>query len=178
MLTATPYIYTMFQYIVADVATRAATAIHFEHGHPLEIVNTLKGMGKTPAYDPLKYPLIALFQDFDEKRGTDDRAMGEVSLNLIIAMLTEPSRVASQRLTCTYIPILYPIYDLLMTSIKMSGYFAGNPNNDKDWPHTKTDRMYWGKKGLYGNEGNIFGDYIDAIEIQNLSLTIKKYDCI
>ena len=178
MLAATPYIYTMFSNIVTDVAARASVAVHYEHGHPLEIINTLRGMGKTPAFDPLKYPLIALFQDFDETRGENDREMATVNLNLIIAMLTEHHRVASQRLTCTYIPVLYPLYDLLMTSIRFSGYFTGNPNNNADWPHTKTDRMYWGKKGLYGNESNIFGDYIDAIEITNLKLTIKKYDCI
>ena len=129
MLAATPYIYTMFANIVTDVQLKAGVAIHYEHGHPLEIINTLKGMGKTPAYDPLKYPLIALFQDFDEKRGTGEHIQSEVSLNLIIAVLSNPSRVASQRLSCTFIPILYPLYDLLLTSIKRSGYFTGNPNS-------------------------------------------------
>ncbi len=178
MLAATPYIYTMFKNIVADVATSLDSAIHYEHGHPLEIVNTLRGMGKTPAFDPLKYPLIALFQDFDEKIGTSDQADSVVSFNLIIACLTKPDLVASRRLECNFKPILYPIYQAFMESVKRSGYFAGNPNKISDWPHTKTDRMYWGKKALYGNEENIFGDWLDAIEISNLELTIKRYDCL
>jgi hypothetical protein len=166
----------MFSNIVSDVQSKAGVAVHYEHGHPLEIINTLRGMGKTPAYDPLKYPLIALFQDIDEKKGTGTQFESEVSVNIIIAMLTDPNRVASQRLSCNYIPVLYPLYVLLMESIAKSGYFYCY--SISDLPHTKTDRMYWGKKGLYGSDGNIFGDYIDAIEIQNLQLTIKKQNCI
>jgi len=177
MLAYTPYIYTMFKNIAADVATSLDTAIHFEHGHILEVVNTTKGMSKTPAYDPLKYPLIALLQDFDEQKGTDE-VLSEISVNLIIAALTDPKMVASQRLSCTFIPVLYPIYDQLMTSIRKSGYFRGNPNRIADWPHTKTDRMYWGKAGIGGSEANIFGDWLDAIEITNLKLTVIKKDCI
>ncbi len=176
MLTATPYIYRMFEYIAADVQSQAGVAIHYEHGHPLEIVNTLRGMGKTPSYDPLKYPLIALFHPFDEQRGTGDRVLAEVKLNIIIAALTKPDLVAERRLQCTYIPILYPLYDLFINSLTHSGYFFLNPNEIP--PHTKTDQMYWGKKGLYGMEGNIFGDHIDAIEITDLELKIKKPNCI
>lgn len=176
MLTYTPHIYKMFEFIAADVQSAAGVAIHYEHGHPLEIVNTIKGMGKTPAYDPLKYPLIALFHPFEEKKGTADRVQSEVSLNIIIATLTKPDLVAERRLQCNYIPILYPIYDLFITSVQKCGYFFLNPNEIPS--HTKTDQMYWGKSGLYGSEGNIFGDHIDAIEIQNLELKIKKANCI
>ena len=171
MLTATPYIYTMFQYITADVASKYGSNVHYEHGHPLEIINTLKGMNKTPAYDAVKYPCIALFQDFEEKKCTGKLIQSEVSLNLIIAALSKPDDVAPQRLTRTYIPTLYPIYDYLTESILKSGYFSAY--SILDCKHTKIDRMYWGKKGLFGSEGNIFGDHVDVIEIQNLQLIVK-----
>jgi hypothetical protein len=38
--------------------------------------------------------------------------------------------------------------------------------------HQKYDRLYWGKQGLYGNSGNIFNDFIDAIEINELKFEI------
>lgn len=176
MLTYTPYIYDMFANIVADVQSQLEVSVHYEHGHPLEIIKTMAGMEKTPAYAAIKYPLIALFQDFDEERGTDAKVEAELSLNLIIAMDSKPSLVASERLSCTFKPILYPIYDQLLKSIFRSGYFYAY--SVSDLKHTKTDRMYWGKKGLYGNEGNIFSDCIDAIEISGLQLKIKKQDCI
>jgi hypothetical protein len=34
--------------------------------------------------------------------------------------------------------------------------------------------VYWGKKGLYGVEGNVFDDHIDAIEIKNLDAKIYR----
>jgi len=46
-------------------------------------------------------------------------------------------------------------------------------------PHDKIDRLFWGRSGLYGNEGNIFNDHLDAIEIQNLSLSLRlNKNCI
>lgn len=172
MLTATPYIYTMFKYIVADAAIRADMAIHYEHGHLLEIVNTLRGMGSDPVLDPQRYPCVCLLQDIDEDRNISTVADYKVNLNLIIVGLSEPNDVAEQRLTKVYIPVLYPIYEALQEAIIKSGYFKAVSLGDI--PHGKTDRMYWGKKGLAGNEGNIFGDWVDAIEIQNLNLIVKN----
>ena len=171
MLTLTTYPPSMFRYIAADVVTRAGiSALHYEHGHPLEIIKTLQAMTADPASQAGKFPLLALFQDYEEKRGTK-MGMYDVSLHLIIATLTDPNYMAADRMTSTFIPVLYPIYDGLMDAIARSGYFR---QTTKDLiSHSKTDRMYWGKSGLYGNEGNVFNDYIDAIEIQNLQLTIQ-----
>jgi len=40
--------------------------------------------------------------------------------------------------------------------------------------HTPINRLYWGKNGLYGNTGNVFSYYIDAIEIKDLVFKIYR----
>jgi len=175
MLTATAYITTMFSKIVADVATRYGSNVHYEHGHPLEIIDTLKSMSKNQAISELKYPLIALFQDYDEEQGIKVGIVSDVKFHLIIAVFTQKEWNAEQRMTNSFIPVLYPVYSHLMKSICQSGYF--NEGTEDKIKRTKTDRMYWGKSGLYGSDGNLFDDRIDVIEIANMQLSVKKLVC-
>jgi hypothetical protein len=44
--------------------------------------------------------------------------------------------------------------------------------------HDMIERFYWGREGIYNNAGNVFNDYIDAIEIRNLDLKINVPNCI
>jgi len=170
MLTATPYIVKMFEYIATDVQTATGIQVHYEHGHPVEIDNILAAWSKTPDNSKVKYPMIALFQDFDEVVSEDPRFASDVRLELIIATMTLPSYTAPQRMENTFVPILYPLYHQLMVSIASSGYFSGVAY--KPAPHTKTDRMFWGR-----NKKAVFGDYVDAVHITNLSLKVKKFSC-
>lgn len=144
----------------------------YMHGHPLEIVNILGQKDKHKVHKFNKYPLIALFQDFTETMGEDMTIKSSASLNLIIATSTSPDYNASQRYDNTFRTVLYPLYDLLMKHIVRERYFKNVAPNMI--PHDKIDRLYWGKQGLQGNEGMIFMDHIDAIEIQNLSLDLLQ----
>jgi len=147
-------------------------------GHPLEIINTLAKKDKHDTHKFNKYPLIALFQDFTETMGVNQAVQSAVpDLNLVICTNTSPDYTAENRYDNTFRTVLYPLYDLLIKHIVKSKWFA---NVDPGLvPHSKTDRLYWGRTGLYGNEANIFNDHIDAIEIQNLSLELRlKQNCI
>ena len=170
MLTATPYIVKMFEYIAADVVVRSGIQLHYEHGHPKEIDNVLQAWGKTPDNSREKYPLLALFQDFDEKKGTDNWVESEVSLELIIATWTDPNYTASKRMAASFAPTLYPLYLAFLESVAKSGYFMEVSKHKIE--HTKTDRMFWGR-----SNNAVFGDYVDAIHIQNLQLRVKKINC-
>ena len=170
MLTATPFIVKMFEYIAYDVQQETGIQVNYMHGHPMEINNVLQAWGKKPENSEIKYPLIALFQDFDEERGTNTGIMAEVSLELIITTRTDPKFTADERMCKTFIPILYPLYDQFIQSLSRSGYFL--IRNFSQIKHTKTDRMYWGR-----NNNAVFGDYVDAVHIQNLELKIKKFNC-
>ena len=149
----------------------SGTAPHYMHGHPLEIVDLMSQKDRNDTYKFLKYPVIVLFQDFPEVMGESQTVISEGTFNLIIATETSVDYTASQRYTNTFRPYLYPLYDLLMKHIPKSGLFKNALTGMV--PHTKTDRLFWGREGLYGNEGNIFNDRIDAIEIENLTLQMK-----
>jgi len=165
----------MFSNIVADVAIRYGSAIHYEHGHPLEIIDTLIAMSKNQTISALKYPLVALFQDYEEDQGAKIGVVSSVKFHLIAAIFTDSRWKAAERMTKNFTPTLYPVYGHLMKAIAQSGYFVeGSIETIK---RTKIDRMYWGKSGLYGSDGNVFSDCIDAIEITNLQLSVKNLIC-
>lgn len=165
-LTNTPYPVKMFEYITADVKTALGLSVlHYEHGHILEIVQTIETMAADPVSQATRFPLIALYQDFDEMRGKK-LASYEASFHLIIAINTLNTYKAAERMTNNFIQTLYPIYDQLLISIAKSGYFR--ETNWRKIEHTKTDRMYWGKNG-------VANDFIDAIEIANLNLNINTF---
>jgi len=156
-------------------ADEMITGVHYQYGHPLEIVNTLGQFtqGETSRYN--KYPLIALFLDTTEDVGRDKGVYAEYNLHLaIIRACKSPNQVAKERDDFNFKPVLIPIYLELMKQMKYSGVFTGF--TDKI-PHRKTNRYYWGKEGLFGNEGNIFNDWVDCVEIENLKVKIVDNYC-
>ncbi len=99
-----------------------------------------------------KYPLIALFEDIDENNaGNYLNSSG--GLNIIIARATRPEYKADVRREKNFKPFLYPLFENFMQEYK---------------------RLYWGRSGLYRNSANIGNDFIDAIEIQNLSFRTSE----
>ncbi|MCK4824574.1 hypothetical protein KA005_52970 [bacterium] len=164
--------------IVDDVRADAGLsndAPYYMFGHPLEIINTLSMKDKSDNFKYKKYPLIALFQDFTESYGDNAFIKSEVSLNIAIITNSSQNYIASERYDNNFRVTLQPLYELLIEKLVSSKQFLEIDIGLV--PHDKTDRLFWGAQGLYGNEGNIFNDYIDAIEIDNLELklgTLKK----
>ncbi len=171
-----PYWIDVFSDIVTDVRndTDKPAALDtdepfYMHGHPLEIINILAQKDNHATHKFNKYPLIALFQDFTETMGENQSVQSTADLNIVIATNTSPDYSADERYDNTFRTVLYPLYDLLLEHIDGSGWFS---NGVGLVPHDKIDRLFWGRQGLYGNEANIFNDWLDAIEIQNLSLSL------
>ena len=160
-----PVVVRAFEDVVNIMREGGETPYYF-FGHPKEIVNTLSEYTKSRVKASKKYPLIALFQDFEESVIS---GAVEVSLNIIIANITKPEYKADDRYTYNFEPVLYPIYNKLIPAIRQSRQVEF-----VDEVHDKIDRLYWGREGLYGSEANIFNDHIDALEINNLSLRIKN----
>ena len=132
----------------------AADAPYYLHGHPVDIQNQLTMRNKSNTLKYKKWPLIALFQDFDETYGENSLIESEVSLNLIIATNTKPEFFASDRYTETFKTTLYPLYNLFLSKIIASKKFKDLMPSINGVPHTKTDRLYWGTEG--GNTANSF----------------------
>lgn len=148
--------------------TRATLVINYHYGHPIEIINLFKQASHAESYKYDQFPAICLMQDFPEKF-TDSGFEREVELNVVIVTDTKREYEASERYSLIFTPLLYKIYDKFIDELAASTYIAGS-----SFEHTKYDRLYWGKTGLYGNQGNIFNDFIDAIELENLKLRILK----
>jgi len=170
-MTKARYIYDQIAVIATDVATKTGISLYYQYGDPKEIITNLKAMTIDPEQTNQKYPMLALFTDIEEKRGEQSSIEARVELNMILATLTQPTLIAPERMELNFKTTLYPLYYQLLKSISASGYFTENA-----WQrlsHQKIDRLYWGRHGLITDNGNVFGDYIDAIEITNLKLSIK-----
>lgn len=148
--------------------------LHYLYGHPLEIVKTLTEMENPQAYQYKKYPLVALFMDFQESKPRTGRELLTVRLQVIIANQADPEIKAADRYTANFKRILYPIYEELCRQLVASPYFQG-----ANTPvHTKIDRPFWGKEGLYGNIAHIGTDILDCVELKNLDLVIRRCACV
>lgn len=149
------------------------TGVHYEHGHPLEILETLAQKDKSDTYVFKKYPLIALFQDFTEDRNKDLGFQSNSPLHIIIARGTSQAYKAEERYAKNFKPVLVPIYLELLNQLGFSKAFSTGPISRLR--HEYTERLFWGKDGLYGKEGNIFNDFIDCIELKiNVKVNLKK----
>jgi len=172
MITPQPvYVVDLIKDVIDKVKV-AYPSVNYQHGHFLEIANTLQSWSDT-SLDERKYPLIALFQDFAETKSGTIGIDSEVSLHFIIATRTQREYKAAERYTKTFKLILYPLYYEFMKQLQNSKYFM----HAGDIPHTKIDRLFWGQETIFANTANNMHDYADCIEIQNLKLNVKPIKC-
>lgn len=146
--------------------------LNFMFGHPTEIKMEMKAMSEDPTLRYQKFPVIMLFSDVINSPTTVRGCFNDVTLNMVIAMNTEPQYLAAQCVTENFIPILRPIYQEFIQEIYRCGYF---------WIQSPLhilgrdiERFYWGKSDMDGNTANKGYDFIDAIEIKNLKLTVSR----
>lgn len=144
------------------------TGIHYQQGHPLEIVKALQLLANNVTTKTERYPLVALYRDFTEQKNRQIGIYSESDLHIIVATRTNPTYTTEQRATKSFKPILHPIVDALLNKISISPKFI----LDRAYPQTEeTDRYFWGQAGLFGIEKNMFQDWIDCVEIK-LSLKL------
>lgn len=157
------------------VADNSITGLYFQHGHPLEIIEMLKQLDGSVTLKGTKYPLVALFRDFPEVKGKQVGIYSEARLNMIFAMRTNSNYTSEQRKELIFKPILYPIVNEFLRQVDLSGKFI-NPGQDLT-EMTWIDHYFWGRESLYGSKANIFNDWIDCIELQNLILKPYTNNC-
>lgn len=143
---------------------------YYLHGHPIEIISTLQEYTQIASLKLKKFPLIALFEDFEgsEKEGL---YLTKAKLNVLIITDTSPTYKAPERYVKTFDTVLTPIYELFIKYC-VNSRALNTPKNKI--AHTKVNHLYWGKNGLYGNDGNVFNDFVDAIEIKNLDFKVYR----
>ncbi len=164
------YIYDQFRKIAASAAGLARINLLYLYGDPREIIQNLREITRDPIQLVQKYPLLALFTDIEQRQGEIPGIESKVRLNFIIAMLTTANYSSEERIELNFKPTLYPLFDAIMESIFRSGFYQ--LQSAQSIPRVKYDRLFWGRNGLYLEEGNVFEDLIDCIEVQNLELSI------
>ena len=147
---------------------------HFVGTHT-EIANTLNKVQGVNAHK-VKFPAIFDFVPVREDISGQSR---DITLNVAIAGIITNEDGTETREDNTHIPLLRPIYHEFMRQVKMSGYFkldqgisiwtAGSYHR-----HTKYDVFTTGSTSSFTER---YGYYIDAIEIQELRLSIKQTLC-
>jgi hypothetical protein len=172
-MIASKYIVDIIGSVVSSMRVGTAETPYYLYGVGSEIRETLTEWTNHKTKKFSKFPLIILIQDFSEDKGQNQAVNSKVSLNIILCKDTLPSYRSADRYTNVFKPVLYPLYDLFLAKLTESGYFLD------DSPgliaHKKTDHVFWGRNGLYDKAGNVFSDYIDAIEIENMELEILNY---
>ena len=151
-----------------QIADPTIIAINYMFGPPKEINETLAQMSGTGQY--LKYPLIALYQPFDEDKGKITGVDGRDPLRIIIARWSNPTDKAADRYNNNFRPILYPIYAELMYQLAADNRIR--TTTYEKIPHKKRDWPYWDNDGK-----NPLIDYVDIIEISQLELNFKLKNC-
>lgn len=176
------YISDLLREIVGEVSTELMstlqtvdpniTGVHYQQGHPLEIVKALQLLANNASTKTERYPLVALYRDFTEDKGKQIGVYSDQQLHIIIATRTRNDYTTEQRAEKSFKPILHPIVDAFLTKISQSPKFI----MDRAYPQTEvTDRYFWGQAGLFGIEKNMFQDWIDCVEIKiNLKLLLKN----
>jgi hypothetical protein len=149
--------------------------VHFMSGNLLEISNRLTEMTNSP--NPLisngKYPLVALFKDITEDIIQGDKGLESTfDAKLGIFTLSTQTDRHDQRRDKNFIPILIPILEKMIDVISRSTQFG--------MPDIKSMRLKATNCYFYGstlNNKNQFNDFVDAIEIERISLNIKNIIC-
>lgn len=144
-----------FRRVVNDISDTH----YYNYGHPLEIVNDLSEKAQNGTLREARFPLIALFLDVPESIPLFGSGHTLDPFTVVLMQDTKPTYTAHER-SINVFPNLNTLYDSLITAMQESSLIQWNGE------HQKILRYYWGKSGLYGNTGNIFNDYIDAIEIE------------
>lgn len=122
-----------------------------------------------------KYPLICLFLDVNEEFGTDAGIYSIIpSLRVAICNSTDSNFKADERDLLNFKPILTPIYQSLLRQMQYEGAFM---TSGLGFRHDAKRNYFWGREGVYGKEGAIFNDRLDAIEITFRDLKIYSTYC-
>lgn len=140
----------------------------FQFGTLREIVDNLNTLTQA---EIKKYPLIALIEPFKQQKGIPNTE-SRLRLRFLIATYTHKELKANERLELNFKPVLFPVYNKFLDSVKRSEYFKTDKIR-----HTIINHFEIGRESLSGYDGSIFNDHIDAIEIQDMELDAKHTQC-
>ncbi len=146
------------------------TGVHFMPGSVNEITSRLmKREQNGMEYD--RYPLIALFNGYPETYFAD----GSVVTTLYMAVVrdTNPNLITKERYQVNFKPVLIPIVEKFVDTLIHHRSFIGY------YPEKITTKIipYWDSTKPPNAQANVFNDFLDAIEITNLTIKLNTLVC-
>jgi hypothetical protein len=145
---------------------------YYEHDHPIKLAEKLNQKDEG-SFVYHKYPLICLLEDFEQTFGESLQYFYSVPCTILILDYTKQEFDSEQRYTENYKPILQPLVDLLILKMCNSDHLR---IVDIDLlQYQQINRTEWGAEGIYGNNGLIFDDNLDGIQL-NFPKLIVNYN--
>jgi len=122
-----------------------------------------------------KLPLIALFTPIKENRGLAE-VVSEAKVSLLIACSSRKEWNNDERKEYSFENVLRPIYNAFMDALGQCPQIE--KSYDGSMPHVYSENYSYGKYGAYTASGEAVSEPIDAINISDLQITIKRQNCI
>lgn len=163
-----------FEDICTKLSNKKGYPINYIWGESSYIRETLLILSKSGSTASNKFPLIGLYSPFTEAKDNASYHC-RTNVNLIIAVNTLEKYTNEQRLEISFNGLLRPLYDDFIKEVhdykKFDFGYKAHVNHDYIENYT------FGRRGAFDSQGNELNDKIDAIEIKNLELTVKKENC-
>jgi hypothetical protein len=164
----TQYIPDLIGEVVAKVSDTLGFNVFYDWGHDLNVIKNLSDKDKALSR-PKKYPLVWFVMNFKESMGNPGIYTRLTGARLYIMTNTRIDYSMKERRDTTFLPTLYPIYAELIRQFSLSETFA--PYAEAKIEHIKIDMPYWSEDG---QKANFYNDFIDAIQIADLSLDVLR----
>ena len=148
--------------------------INYIFGNAQYVKDCLDAMSKAAVTNDMKFPLVALFCPFTEQRDLPD-CYSKAKVNILIACSSSKEWSNEERLVKSFHGILRPIYRRLKEELIADGRIDFGYNGLM--PHDYSENYSYGRYGAHTGTGDALSEPIDAINISNLELKIKKTSC-
>lgn len=148
--------------------------INYIFGNSQYVKDRLDELSKTATGNNVKFPLIALMCPFNEQRNSPEYH-SKAKVRILIAFATKQQYSNEQRLELSFRNILRPIYNRFMQALREDGRFDFGYNDTI--AHEYSENYSYGRYGAHTGTGEEVSEPIDAINISNLELIVKKINC-
>lgn len=159
--------------VVAKAAEKYGSNVSYLYGDWPYIADILTRWNADATTLALKYPIVCLYSPYQETRQTvGGRMQSTATLELLILVNTEKNYLNEDRDSISFAQVLRPVYlsfiGAIMQDARVVRNYSGIPQ------HEYTENYRYGRLGVRSSDDRPFADFIDAIEIRNLSLTFKE----
>lgn len=170
-------------YILKNVVSAVSTKMMARSNDPFDVVfhyglyqHVFKKVYEDKDRGIDTYPLVWLVMPFDEEEGRNRGIQADASIDLIIAMPTEPKYTMEEREAFNFFPRIFPIYEELLNQLYKSRDLIV-PSVDQ-MGRRKRILPYWGGDETGNNNTpNLSKHFVDAIQIKDLKLQIRQSNC-